>query len=70
MSNTKSTLGRFTARVLIFAIVLQGAPLGEMARASAAFCTISRGAYTSLATQQEKDSEILIAVAADRKSIV
>ena len=41
-----------------------------MARASAAFCTISRGAYTSLATQQEKDSEILIAVAAEGGSKV
>ena len=41
-----------------------------MARASAAFRTISREAYTSLATQQEKDSEFLIAVAAEGGSKV
>jgi uncharacterized protein YhaN len=39
-----------------------------MSRASAAFETISRGAYTSLTTQLVKDSEILIAVAADGSS--
>ena len=36
-----------------------------MARASEAFQTISRGAYTGLATQPDKDNEILIALAAD-----
>ena len=41
-----------------------------MARASEAFRTISRDAYTSLATQQEKDSEFLIAVAAEGGSKV
>ena len=35
-----------------------------MARASEAFATISRGAYTGLAAQPEKDGEILIALAA------
>jgi uncharacterized protein YhaN len=35
-----------------------------MARASEAFATISRGAYTGLAAQPERDSEILIARAA------
>jgi uncharacterized protein YhaN len=41
-----------------------------MSRASEAFRTISRGAYTGLATQLDKDSEILIAVAADGASKV
>jgi uncharacterized protein YhaN len=41
-----------------------------MAHASSAFQTISRGAYRSLMTQLEKDSEILIAVAADGSSKV
>jgi uncharacterized protein YhaN len=41
-----------------------------MARASSAFRTISRDAYTGLATQQEKDSEFLIAVAAEGGSKV
>jgi uncharacterized protein YhaN len=41
-----------------------------MARASAAFRTISRDAYTSLTTQLEKDGEFLIAVAADGGSKV
>lgn len=36
-----------------------------MARASEAFQTISRGAYTGLATQPDKDNEILIALSAD-----
>lgn len=36
-----------------------------MARASQAFRTISRGAYSGLSTQPDKDGEILIAVAAD-----
>ena len=36
-----------------------------MARASEAFQTISRGAYTGLATQPDKDDEILIALAAE-----
>lgn len=35
-----------------------------MARASQAFATISRGAYTGLAAQSEKDGQILIALAA------
>ncbi|WP_432212091.1 AAA family ATPase [Bosea vestrisii] len=35
-----------------------------MAKASEAFATISRGAYTGLAAQPEKDGEILIALAA------
>lgn len=35
-----------------------------MARASEAFATISRGAYTGLAAQPEKDGEILIALSA------
>ena len=39
-----------------------------MARASEAFCTISRGAYARLATQPDKDGEMLIAVAADGRS--
>ncbi len=39
-----------------------------MARASGAFRTISRDAYTSLTTQMDKDTEILIAVAADGSS--
>jgi uncharacterized protein YhaN len=41
-----------------------------MSRASEAFRIISRGAYTGLATQLDKDSEILIAVAADGASKV
>ncbi len=41
-----------------------------MSRASEAFRTISRGAYTGLATSLDKDSEILIAVAADGASKV
>jgi uncharacterized protein YhaN len=41
-----------------------------MARASSAFQAISRGAYCKLTTQLEKDSEILIAVAADGSSKV
>lgn len=41
-----------------------------MARASSAFRAISREAYTKLTTQLEKDSEILIAVAADGSSKV
>ncbi|BCH33876.1 sugar translocase [Mesorhizobium sp. L-8-10] len=41
-----------------------------MARASAAFATISRGAYDGLATQPDRDSEILIAKAADGTSKV
>jgi uncharacterized protein YhaN len=41
-----------------------------MARASAAFRTISRNAYASLTTQLERDGEILIAVAADGGSKV
>jgi uncharacterized protein YhaN len=36
-----------------------------MMRASQAFQTISRGAYTGLATQTEKDQEILVALDAD-----
>ena len=36
-----------------------------LARASEAFQTISRGAYTGLATQPDKDDEILIALAAE-----
>jgi uncharacterized protein YhaN len=39
-----------------------------MARASEALRIISRGAYTDLTTQPEKDSEILVAMAADRSS--
>ena len=35
MSNTKNFLGRITARVLIFLMVLQGAPLGQAARVEA-----------------------------------
>jgi uncharacterized protein YhaN len=41
-----------------------------MARASAAFRTISRNAYLSLTTQLDKDSETLIALAADGSSKV
>jgi uncharacterized protein YhaN len=41
-----------------------------MARASSTFRAISREAYTTLTTQLEKDSEILIAVAADGSSKV
>jgi uncharacterized protein YhaN len=41
-----------------------------MARASSAFRAISRDAYAKLTTQLEKDSEILIAVAADGSSKV
>jgi uncharacterized protein YhaN len=41
-----------------------------MARASSAFATISRGAYDGLATQPDRDSEILIAKAADGTSKV
>jgi len=36
-----------------------------MARASAAFRTVSRGAYTGLTAQAEKDGEVLIALGAD-----
>ena len=36
-----------------------------MARASDAFQTISRGSYRGLATQPDKDSEMLVAVSAD-----
>lgn len=36
-----------------------------MARASETFRTISRGAYTGLATQRDKDNEILIALGAE-----
>ncbi|EQB15124.1 AAA family ATPase [Sphingobium lactosutens] len=39
-----------------------------MARASEALLTISRGAYVSLTTQPDKESEILVAVAADKSS--
>lgn len=39
-----------------------------MARASAAFQTISQGAYTGLASQPDKDREILVALAADGTS--
>jgi uncharacterized protein YhaN len=41
-----------------------------MARASAAFETMSRGAYTGLTTQPGKDGELLIAVSADGSSKV
>lgn len=41
-----------------------------MARASSAFATISRGAYEGLATQPDRDSEILIAKASDGTSKV
>lgn len=41
-----------------------------MERASAAFATISRGAYAGLSAQPERDSEILIAKAADGTSKV
>jgi uncharacterized protein YhaN len=41
-----------------------------MARASEAFRTISRGAYTGLATQPEEENEILIAVGANGGSKV
>lgn len=39
-----------------------------MTEASKAFCTISRGAYSGLASQPNKDSEDLIAVGADGSS--
>lgn len=39
-----------------------------MARASAAFQTISRGAYTGLAAQPDRDREILVALGADGTS--
>lgn len=39
-----------------------------MAQASAAFAAISQGSYRQLTTQTDKDSEILIAVAADGSS--
>jgi uncharacterized protein YhaN len=39
-----------------------------MARASEAFRTISRGAYTGLTTQPDKDGDMLIAVGADGRS--
>ncbi len=39
-----------------------------MTRASEAFRTISRGAYTSLTSRLEKDTEVLIAIAADGAS--
>lgn len=39
-----------------------------MARASDAFRTISRGTYASLATQPDKDGDMLIAVGADGRS--
>lgn len=39
-----------------------------MARASDAFRIISRGAYSGLATQPDRDSEVLIAVGADGRS--
>lgn len=39
-----------------------------MARASEALRIISRGAYTHLTTQPDKDSEVLIAIAADKSS--
>jgi uncharacterized protein YhaN len=41
-----------------------------MMRASQAFQTISRGAYTGLATQTEKDQEILVALDAEGGSKV
>jgi uncharacterized protein YhaN len=41
-----------------------------MARASAAFRTISRGAYTGLATQPERENEVLIAIGANGGSKV
>jgi uncharacterized protein YhaN len=41
-----------------------------MARASEAFRTISRGVYKGLATQPEKESEVLIAIGADGGSKV
>ena len=39
-----------------------------MARASEAFRTISRGTYTSLTTQPDKEGDMLIAVGADGRS--
>lgn len=39
-----------------------------MARASEALSIISRGAYTHLTTQPEKDSEVLVAIAANKSS--
>lgn len=39
-----------------------------MARASEAIRVISRGAYTHLTTQPDKDSEVLVAIAADKSS--
>jgi uncharacterized protein YhaN len=39
-----------------------------MARASEAFATISRGAYTGLTSQPDRDSEILLALGADGSS--
>ncbi|HTN11831.1 MAG TPA: AAA family ATPase [Acetobacteraceae bacterium] len=39
-----------------------------MARAGAAFATISRGAYSGLASRAERDSEVLIALGADGTS--
>lgn len=39
-----------------------------MARASEAFRVISRGAYTHLTTQPDNDSEVLVAIAADKSS--
>jgi len=39
-----------------------------MARASEAFSTISRSAYTGLTTQPDKDAEMLVAVGADGRS--
>jgi uncharacterized protein YhaN len=39
-----------------------------MARASEALRTISRGRYTSLTTQPDKDSEVLVAIGSDKSS--
>ncbi|KQV83568.1 AAA family ATPase [Rhizobium sp. Root1220] len=42
---------------------------GMMSRASVAFCTISRGAYTGVAAQPGKDGEVLMAVSANGGSM-
>ena len=39
-----------------------------LARASEALRTVSRGAYTQLATQPDRDGEVLVAIAADKSS--
>jgi RHS repeat-associated protein len=50
VNSTKTSLGRFTARVLVFAMALQGAPLGDVVRASSSPAPILFSASSGAAT--------------------